>query len=142
MVPVEAPVMLPEQVKLPLELVTVQPVEPEPPPRSMSPVLVPPSKTWPVVLPSSEIFCAAPPAAIAMELEPVKLPMATRLPLLSMRWVPAPAPVLMPVVPFRVVPVTVEALVIVPEPLVEILPEVVIASPAVAGCRVVPLRLQ
>ena len=44
-----APLMVEVQAKAPLELVTVQPVEPEPPPRRMSPVLVPPIWTWPVV---------------------------------------------------------------------------------------------
>ena len=37
-----APLRVPEQAKLPLALVTVQPVEAEPPPRRMSPVLVAP----------------------------------------------------------------------------------------------------
>ena len=36
------------QVKLPLAFAMVQPVEAEPPPRRMSPVDVPPMRTWPV----------------------------------------------------------------------------------------------
>lgn len=43
------------QAKAPLELVIVQPVEPEPPPRRISPVLAPPSNTRPDVEPSSEM---------------------------------------------------------------------------------------
>ena len=39
--------------------------------------------------------------------------MLTRFPLLSILWVPAPAPVLIPVVPFNVVPVMVFVVLIV-----------------------------
>src|SRR5664279_4163101 len=46
----------------------------------------------------------------------VMLPMLTKLPLTSIRCVPAPAPVLMPVVPFTVVPVIVFAVAMVPKP--------------------------
>ena len=46
----------------------------------------------------------------------VMVPMLTKLPFTSMRLVPAPAPVLIPVVPFRVVPVMVFAVLIVPKP--------------------------
>ena len=42
--------------------------------------------------------------------------MLTRFPLLSILWVPAPAPVLIPVVPFNVVPVMVFVVLIVPKP--------------------------
>jgi hypothetical protein len=104
------------QAKAPVELVTVQPVEPDPPPNRMSPVEVPPIWTCPVVEPSRVKFCAVPPEATASALAPVMLPMFTKLPELSMRWVPAPAPVLMPVVPFIVVPVIVFVVAIVPKP--------------------------
>src|ERR1019366_5276557 len=40
-----APLIVPAQAKLPLALVTVQPVEPEPPPSRMSPVLPEPMDT-------------------------------------------------------------------------------------------------
>ena len=46
---------------------------------------------------------------------PVIVPMFTRLPEESMRWVPAPEPVLIPVVPLSVVPVMVEAAMMVDE---------------------------
>ena len=42
--------------------------------------------------------------------------MLVRFPDASILWVPAPAPVLMPVVPLRVVPVMVLAVVMVPKP--------------------------
>ena len=51
-------------------------------------------------------------APVAVKVEApvvVRLPMLTRLPEASILWVPAPAPVLMPVVPFMVVPVMVLA---------------------------------
>src|SRR5665647_3116719 len=52
----------------------------------------------------------------------VTLPMLSRLPVLSMRCVPAPAPVLMPVVPFRVVPVMVPLQARLPLPLLMVQP--------------------
>src|SRR5207302_5905046 len=44
------------------------------------------------------------------------VPILTRFPDESIRWVPVPAPVLIPVVPFRVVPVIVLLVLIVPKP--------------------------
>jgi hypothetical protein len=44
------------------------------------------------------------------------VPIFERFPLASILWVPAPAPVLMPVVPLRVVPVMVLAVAMVPKP--------------------------
>ena len=46
----------------------------------------------------------------------VIFPTLTKFPLASIRCVPAPAPVFMPVIPFKVVPVIVLAVVIVPKP--------------------------
>ena len=57
-----------------------------------------------------------PPLKVARPVAPI-VPMLTRLPLTSIRLVPAPAPVLIPVVPLRVVPVMVLAVAIVPKPL-------------------------
>ena len=48
--------------------------------------------------------------------EVVIVPIFTKFPETSMRLVPAPAPVLMPVVPLIVVPVIVEAVAMVPKP--------------------------
>ena len=169
-----APFSVPVQAKLPLLLVTVQPVLPEPPPRRISPVEVAPMEMVPVV-PASMVrpvaaACTAmavldtfsPLTAVAVSVPPetlpplkvppdsvpplmvaplmveatanvpvklaldeivwplirpeVMVPMLTRLPLASMRWVPAPAPVLMPVVPLMVVPVMVLLVAMVPKP--------------------------
>jgi hypothetical protein len=69
----------------------------------------------PVLLMLPEPVMLVPPLMAPLR---VREPMLTRLPLLSIRWVPAPAPVLMPVVPFRVVPVMVLVVAIVPNPVV------------------------
>lgn len=78
--------------------------------------------------------------------ERVRLPILVRLPEASILSVPAPAPVLMPVVPFRVVPVIVLAVAIVPKPLAiepeasaptEVREEAVTPLP-----KVVPLRTE
>jgi hypothetical protein len=51
-----APLIVPLHRRLPLLFVMVQPVDAEPPPRRMSPVLVPPMLTVPVVAASIVVF--------------------------------------------------------------------------------------
>ena len=67
-------VIAPEQVRSPLELVTVQPLTPEPPASKISPVEMPPILTWPAPLasrvknssvPVEIVDKAKPPAAAA-----------------------------------------------------------------------------
>ena len=75
-----APFMVPVQAKLPEALVTVQPVEPDPPPRRMSPVDVPPINTWPLVEPSRLMFWAVLPAAMVKAPVPlIAVPLTLRL---------------------------------------------------------------
>ena len=59
-----APLMVELHAKTPVEFVTVQPVEPEPPPRRMSPVEVPPIKTWPEPDALRVMFWLVPPAVM------------------------------------------------------------------------------
>lgn len=59
------PLKVPVQAKLPFEFVNVQPVEPDPPPRSILPVDVPPMLIVPLVAASRVRFWAVPPADIA-----------------------------------------------------------------------------
>ena len=54
-----APLIVDVQANAPVLFVTVHPVEAEPPPRRMSPVLVPPIWTWPVVPALIDILVAA-----------------------------------------------------------------------------------
>jgi hypothetical protein len=83
--------MVEVQSKAPVLLVTVQPVEALPPPRRMSPVLVAPMDTVPVVAPSSVKFLAAPPAEMASPAVPspeIAVPETLRLSTLVAVWVP------------------------------------------------------
>lgn len=109
--------MLPVQVRLPLLLVIVHPVPgPLPPASRTSPVDTPPIKTWPDVEPFKIRSWAVPPEARVIALDPVMLPMATRLPDESILWVPAPAPVFIPVVALIVPPVIVPVVVMLSVP--------------------------
>ena len=71
---------------------------------------------WPLIRP--EVIVLAPRARAPVEVIAPELivPMLTKLPDASILWVPAAAPVLIPVVPLSVVPVIVLAVVIVPKP--------------------------
>jgi hypothetical protein len=88
------------------------------------------------VLPLCRLMAPAEP--LPMLIAPVLVPvlMLVVLLLLALRLM-VPPEMVAPALPVRR-----PALVIVPVPVVEILPEVVILSPEVAGCRVVPERLQ
>ena len=82
---------------------------------------MPSAETGVILMSPETVVCRVRAALVAeriMAPVPVMLPMLTKLPDESIRWVPAPAPVLIPVVPFKVVPVMVSALSMVPKPLV------------------------
>ena len=73
-----APLMVLVHAKAPVELVTVHPVEPDPPPMLMSPVEVPPMLTAPLPLPSKLMAVLVPPEATDaapanVRAEPVKV---------------------------------------------------------------------
>lgn len=121
MVPFDAPVMLPLQVRLPLELVIVQPVLRLPPPRRMSPVEVPPISTWPLPEPSSEMFWFVPPAT-------------TEAALVKVRLVPVSAPPLM-------LPPEIVAPLMVPTPVVIAPPPVLMVPPPVLRLPDAPTTL-
>ena len=92
-----------------------------------------------LILPAEVVILPEPAKLVPPEIAPVRirLEIFESAPEASRRAVP---PVEMPVEPLIVVPVIVEAEVIVPEPAVEILPEVVKASPAVLGLKDAPER--
>ena len=85
-----------------------------PTPSNALSVVFPATATVPVKLAVLEIVCPfIKPEVIAPE---EIVPMFNKFPLTSILFVPAPAPVLIPVVPFMVVPVIVFPVVIVPKP--------------------------
>jgi hypothetical protein len=121
--PVVLPIwMVPATPALPTLIVPPEPVD-----RAMAPLPVPP---WMVTVWAAVVLPMATPPVL------VPVPMFTALLLLALRLM-VPPEMVAPALPVRR-----PALVIVPVPVVEILPEVVILSPEVAGCRVVPERLQ
>ena len=109
-----APLMVLVQAKAPVELVTVHPVEPDPPPIRISPVEVLPMFTAPEPLPSRLRAVLAPPAAI--DAAPVKVRAA----------------------PVKVLPLYVPEVVMLPEPKLKEPLEVDSEPPAV----VMPLPLE
>ncbi len=95
MVPSAEPVILPEQVRLPFELVTVHPVAADPPASSTFPVEVFPIWTRPVE-PASRVRFEVPPAVIAPAA--AKSRAVAETPIVSMEATPVRAP---PVVTFK-----------------------------------------
>src|SRR3990167_6386233 len=91
--------MVPEAAVVPLKAMLPVEVPVTPRVRALPPWMV----TVPVKLAADEIVWEL------MAPDVVTVPILTKLPELSMRWVPAPAPVLRPVVALRVVPVMVLA---------------------------------
>ncbi len=106
--------IFPEQARAPVLFVMVQPVEPDPPAKLTSPVEVPAIFTAP------EPFASIARVELVVEVDMVGVAFDNT----------------------KVEPVRVPAEVIVPDPDVEMLPLVVMASPDVAGESVVPLLCQ
>ena len=145
MVPAGLPVMFPEQVKLPVEFCTVQPVLADPPAIftsiapsvcRLSPVLVAAS-----VPPLANVKAVAEAVMVSMEATPVSAPPEVTFnpPFEVNANVPVPLPILVlavPVVLILVVPVKVAPAVAVNNPLR------VKESPSAAGYSSVPVLLQ